>query len=117
MAMLSYWPYSGFQVFCGRRIFLQDETAIENLARFILRGFFSQEWMQYLAEPSKVVYQAKEGIKEKVFDALERMAAMCFHLPDKREQMFRYKKLCTTIKANSSNGNPHFNLKPTVVCL
>jgi len=30
---------------------------------------FSQEWMQYLAEPSKVVYQARDGTEEKVFDA------------------------------------------------
>jgi len=27
--------------------------------------------MQYLPEPSKVVYRAKDGTEEKVFDALE----------------------------------------------
>ncbi|MCX5916429.1 MAG: hypothetical protein NTX30_07070, partial [Deltaproteobacteria bacterium] len=28
IAMLSNWRHSGFQVFCGQRIFPQDETAI-----------------------------------------------------------------------------------------
>jgi hypothetical protein len=69
--MLSNWRHSGFQVFCGQRIFPQDETAMENLARYIIRASFSQERMQYLAEPSKVVYRAKDGTEEKVFDALE----------------------------------------------
>jgi hypothetical protein len=52
----------------------------------------------YLAEPSKVVYRAKEGTEEKVFDApvsstgraLEWLAAMCSHIPDRGEQMVRY---------------------------
>jgi hypothetical protein len=32
--------------------------------------------MQYLAEPSKVVYRAKEGSEENVFDALVWLPAM-----------------------------------------
>jgi hypothetical protein len=41
--------------------------------------------MQYLAEPSKVVYRAKDGTEEKVFDALEWLAAMCSHISDRGE--------------------------------
>ena len=67
--MLSNWRHSGFQVFCGQRLFPQDETAMENLARYILRASFSQERMQYLEETSRVVYRAKGGTEEKVFDA------------------------------------------------
>lgn len=40
--------------------------------------------------PSKVVYRAKDGSEEKVFDALEWLAAMCSHSPDRGEQMVRY---------------------------
>ena len=69
IAMLSNWRHSRFQVFCGNRISPNDETAMENLARYILRASFSQERMQYLAEPSKVVYRGKDGKGEKVFDA------------------------------------------------
>jgi len=90
IAMLSNWRHSGFQVFCGQRIFPQDETAMENLARYLIRASFSQERMQYLPEPSKVIYWAKDGTEEKVFDALEWLAAICSHIPDRGEQMVRY---------------------------
>ena len=61
--------HSGFQVFCGQRLFPQDETAMENLSRYIIRSSFSQERMLYLAEPLKVVYQAKDGTEGKLFKA------------------------------------------------
>ena len=38
IALLSSWRHSGFQVYCGPRIFPQDEIAMENLARYILRA-------------------------------------------------------------------------------
>ena len=63
---------------------------MENLARYIVRASFSQERMAYIREESKVVYQSKDGKSEKVFDALERLAAMCSHVPNKGEQMVRY---------------------------
>jgi len=37
-----------------------------------------------------VVYRSKGGSKVKVFDALEWLAAMCSHVPNKGEQMVRY---------------------------
>ena len=63
---------------------------MENLARYIIRASFSQERIQYLAEPSKVVYRAKGGTEEKVFDALEWLAAICSHISDRGEQVVRY---------------------------
>ena len=71
IAMLSNWRHSGFPVYCGGRIFPRGETAMENLARYIIRVSFSQERMQYLPGLSKVVYRAKDGIEEKVFGVLE----------------------------------------------
>jgi hypothetical protein len=53
-AMLSKWRHSGFHVFCGNRISPNDETALENLARYIIRTSFSQERMQYLDQEEKV---------------------------------------------------------------
>jgi hypothetical protein len=71
---------SGFQVFCSNRISPEEETPMENLARYFPRASFSQERMQYLQEPSKVVYRAKDGTAEKAFDALEWLAAMpCYY--------------------------------------
>jgi hypothetical protein len=46
IAMLSKWRHSGFHVFCGNRISPSDDTAMENLARYIIRASFSQERMQ-----------------------------------------------------------------------
>ena len=63
---------------------------MENLARYIIRASFSQERMIYIPEESKVVYKSKDGREEKIFDALEWIAAMCSHVPNKGEQMVRY---------------------------
>ena len=46
--------------------------------------------MTYVPEESKVLYRSKDGNKEKTFDALEWLAAMCSHVPNKGEQMVRY---------------------------
>jgi hypothetical protein len=40
IAMLSTWRHSGFHVFCGNRISPTDDTAMENLARYIIRASF-----------------------------------------------------------------------------
>jgi len=88
--MLRSWRHSGFQVFVGSRILPREEEAMEKLARYVIRASFSQERMTYLPEESKVIYESKDAQKEKVFDALEWMAAMSSHVPDKGEQMVRY---------------------------
>ncbi len=42
------------------------------------------------SDESQVVYRSKDGKNEKTFDALEWLAAMCSHVPNKGEQMVRY---------------------------
>jgi hypothetical protein len=63
---------------------------MENLARYIIRVSFSQERMTYLRDEGKVLYQSKDATQTKTFDALEWLAAMCSHLPNRGEQMVRY---------------------------
>jgi hypothetical protein len=46
--------------------------------------------MSYVEEDGIVVYRSKDGAAREVFDALEWLAAMCSHVPDKGEQMVRY---------------------------
>jgi hypothetical protein len=94
IAMLSTWWYSGFHVFCGNRISPNDETAMENLACYIIypeghtRASFScpeghkQERMQYLDQERKVVYTSKDGRASKSFPALEWLANLCSHIPN-----------------------------------
>jgi len=81
--MLMSWRHSGFNVFCGPRIQPGEDEAMENLARFIIRASFSQERMTYFPGDSKVVYRSKDGKEEKIFDALDWLAAMCSHVPNK----------------------------------
>jgi hypothetical protein len=83
------WRHTGFNVHCGPRIQPCDEEAMERIARYIIRASFSQERMTYIADESKVVYRSKDGKSLKSFDALEWLAAMCSHVPNKGEQMVR----------------------------
>jgi hypothetical protein len=46
--------------------------------------------MTYLPEEPKVIHEPKDGKEEKIFDALEWLAAMSSHVPDKGEQMVWY---------------------------
>jgi hypothetical protein len=41
-------------------------------------------------EGSGGLYQSKDGKEGKAFDALEWLAAVCSHVPNKGEQMVRY---------------------------
>ena len=100
IALLDKWRHTGFNVFAGPRILPRNETSMENLARYIIRASFSQKRMTYLPgeasaktghrETSQVEYRSKDGKETKVFDALEWLAAMCSHVPNKGEQMVRY---------------------------
>jgi len=71
---------------------------MENLARYIIRASFSQERMQYLDQVGTVVYTSKacpgprsgDGETAKHFPALEWLAAMCSHIPNRGEHKVRY---------------------------
>jgi hypothetical protein len=41
--------------------------------------------MSYVEEEAQVLYRSKDGKEEKIFDALEWLAAMCSHVPGKGE--------------------------------
>jgi hypothetical protein len=63
---------------------------MENLARYIIRASFSQERMRYLEQEGTVVYSSKDGRTSKNFPAMDWLAAMCSHIPNRGEQMVRY---------------------------
>ncbi len=93
--MLS-WHHTGFHVHIGARIWPEDETASGNPEKYIVRASFSQERMLYIpAEKSadgsaKVAYQSKDGKTEQTFDALDWLARLVVHIPNKYEQLVRY---------------------------
>ncbi len=93
--MLS-WRHTGFHVHIGARIWPEDENALGNLAKYIIRASFSQERMLYIsAEKSadgvaKVVCNSKDGKTGQTFDALDWLARIVVHIPNKYEQLVRY---------------------------
>lgn len=115
VSMLLSWRHSGFNVFCGPRIQPGDQQAMENLARYIIRASFSQERMTYIPEESKVSYQSKDGKEEKVFDALEWLAAMCSHVPNKGEQMVRYYGYYSNVSRGKRQKENQDNLIPYIL--
>lgn len=52
ISMLLSWRHSGFNVYCGKRIYSGDEAAMENLARYIILTF------NYHCKPTKTQNQA-----------------------------------------------------------
>ena len=88
---------------------------MENLAWYIIRASFSQERMTYIPEESKVSYQSKDGKDEKVFDALEWLAAMCSHVPNRGEQMARYYGYYSNVSRGKRQKENQDNLIPYIL--
>jgi NAD-dependent SIR2 family protein deacetylase len=92
------WKNSGFNVYCGLPIFPDEEESLERLAQYIVRAPISQERMLYIPEENtkggtaKVVYTGKNSNSNKTetFDALEWLAKVVSHVPNKGEQLVRY---------------------------
>jgi hypothetical protein len=63
---------------------------MENLARYIIREFFSPERMKSLDYEAIVIYTAKDGMDQKVFPLLEWLDTMRFFIPNRVEQWVRY---------------------------
>ena len=90
------WHHSGFNVYCGKAIWPRNQEGLEKLACYIIRASFSQERMTYIPAQdssdgvSKVIYQSKYGNTSKTFHALDWLAQLTTHIPNKGEQMVRY---------------------------
>ena len=90
------WHHSGFNVYCGPTIWPNNDQGLEDLARYIIRACFSQERMTYIADrdtldgQAKVIYRSKDGRTSKTFEALDWLAHMVTHIPNKSEHMVRY---------------------------
>ena len=83
-------------MYCGNAIWPHNEEGLESLARYIIRASFSQERMTYIPvhessdRVSKVIYASKDGKTSRTFDALDWLAQLVTHIPNKGEQMVRY---------------------------
>jgi hypothetical protein len=93
--MLS-WRHSGLNVYCGPTIWPNNDQGLEDPARYIIRACFSQQRMTHIAAAdtldgqAKVIYRSKDGRTSKTFEALDWLAQLVTHIPDKGERMVRY---------------------------
>jgi len=90
------WHHSGFHVYCGNSIMCDDQEGMERLAQYIIRAPISQERMQYIsvsesiARLAQVIYTGKKDKNQERFDALDWLARLVTHIPNKGEQLVRY---------------------------
>ena len=89
------WRHSGFNVYYGDAIWPHNEEGLENLARYIIRASFSQKRITYIPAhesdgTAKVIYESKDGKRKETFDALDWLALLTTHIPNRGEQMVRY---------------------------
>ncbi len=73
--------------------------------------------MTYFPEDSKVVYRSKDGKEEKIFDALEWLAAMCSHVPNKGEQMVRYYGYYSNVSRGKRKKQDQDDIIPSILKL
>jgi putative transposase len=59
--------------------------------------------------------QSKDGKEEKVFDALEWLAAMCSHVPNKGLQMVRYVGFYSNVARGKRKKNDQDELIPSIL--
>lgn len=94
--MIMKWRHnSGFSAHHQVRIKPEDEKGIENLSQYIIHNTFSNSKIQYVEETETVLYRSKmsHGKNKKnfqVFDALEFIATITQHIPEKSFQLVRY---------------------------
>jgi hypothetical protein len=93
---MSSWQHSGFNVHCGSTVSYSDSESVEKLARYIVRAPISQERMKYLPNTNSnngtgtVIYEGKTTGKLESFSALDFLARLVTHIPNKYEQTVRY---------------------------
>ena len=70
-------------------IWPNNDQGLEDLARYIIRACFSQERMRYIPAKdtfdgqAKVIYRSKDGRTLKTFEALDWLAQLVTHIPNK----------------------------------
>ena len=90
------WYHSGFHVYCGGSMEADDQVGVERLARYIIRAPISQERMRYVPSDetfqgiAQVLYTGKNGGVQERFPAVDWLARLVTHIPNKGEQMVRY---------------------------
>ena len=86
---LRCWSPSGFGVYCSRPIPPEDRPALERLAAYIRRPSFAASRLDYDSDRGQILYRTAKGTLQSL-DALDWIARVCSHIPDRNEHQIRY---------------------------
>ena len=90
------WHHSGFNIYCGPAISPGERGGLEKLAQYIIRAPLSQERLIYIPSSAvpdglaRVIYKGKNSNVRESFTALDWLARLVTHIPNKGEQLVRY---------------------------
>ena len=94
------WPHSGISVDNSVYLPACDTSGLQRLAEYMVRCPFSLARIVRVTESGSVVYRAQKGDCRRfptpasrnfqVFDALDFLAELTQHIPDKGEHLVRY---------------------------
>jgi len=92
---LMAWRHSGFSIDNGVRIKKEDTKGREAIAQYIIRNVFNIKKVRFVEKTQKVIYQGRMNMGKnrknfEVYSALEFMAAITQHIPNKFSQLSRY---------------------------
>ena len=86
---LRVWSPSGFGVYCSRAVPAEDRPALERLAAYIRRPSFAASRLDYDSDRGQILYRTGKGTRQSL-DALDWIARVCSHIPDRNEHQVRY---------------------------
>ena len=86
---LRSWSPSGFGVYCSRPIPPEDRPALERLLAYIRRPSFAASRLDYHSDRGQILYRTAKGTLQSL-DALDWIARVCSHIPDRNEHQVRY---------------------------
>ncbi len=86
---LRCWSPSGFGVYCSGAIPPEDRPALERLAAYIRRPSFAASRLDYDSDQGQILYRTAKGTPQSL-DALDWIARVCSHIPDRNEHQIRY---------------------------
>jgi hypothetical protein len=96
--LLLSWRHTGFSVHNRVRVEPEDQSAVERLARYVMRPPISLERMQWSGD-GEVFYQPKgghdgraraPGYTAEAYDPAEFLARVIMHIPEPRRHLVRY---------------------------
>jgi len=113
--IMQNWVHPGFSVFPGERIDADDHEARRRLAGYMVHPPIALERLRYRSETGQVIYYGRQrgpcgdASPARIFPALDFLAALCTHLPDRGQQLIRYygafanaRRVCAGAPASSS---------------